>query len=150
MDPEQIFSLASALAFLGWVVMLASPWFPRAVDIVSGYVLPALLSLAYLVVLMVYWGTGSGGGFGSLADVAQLFSTPQVLLAGWIHYLAFDLFVGGWELRVARREGIAFLLVIPCLVATFLIGPVGLLLFLALRLATGRTQLPFASQGATA
>jgi hypothetical protein len=67
--------------------------------------------------------------------VKALFASDALLLAGWIHYLAFDLFIGAWEVRTARAEGIPHLLVLPCLVLTFLLGPVGLLLFLALRLA---------------
>lgn len=148
MDPERIFSLASLVALVGWVAMLASPWFPRLVDIISGYAVPALLSSGYAVLLVAFWGASTGGGFGSLEAVGRLFATPEVLLAGWVHYLAFDLFVGAWELRVARRERIAFLALIPCLVATFLIGPAGLLLFLILRLATGRTRFPFAPRQA--
>jgi hypothetical protein len=68
-----------------------------------------------------------------LADVRALFSNDFLLLAGWIHYLAFDLFIGSWEVRDARRLGIHHLTVVPCLVLTFMLGPVGLLLYLALR-----------------
>ena len=56
-----------------------------------------------------------------------------MLLAGWIHYLAFDLFIGGWETRDAVRNGIPHLLVIPCLLLTFMLGPIGLLAYFALR-----------------
>ena len=69
-----------------------------------------------------------------------LFTSPEIALAGWVHYLAFDLFVGAWEVRTARREAIPHLLVLPCLVLTFLFGPVGFLLFLGLRAA--RPSLP--------
>jgi hypothetical protein len=69
-----------------------------------------------------------------------LFDNPQIALAGWVHYLAFDLFIGGWEVRTAQREGIPHLAVLPCLVLTFLFGPVGLLLFLGLRFTRGFAQ----------
>ena len=52
---------------------------------------------------------------------------------GWTHYLAFDLFIGGWEVRDAQSRGISHLLVVPALVLTFLFGPAGLLLYLAVR-----------------
>ena len=64
-----------------------------------------------------------------------LFTDPDVALAGWIHYLAFDLFIGAWVLRDARRRGIAHwqvLLIVPFL---FLLGPAGLLAYLMLCLA---------------
>jgi hypothetical protein len=65
--------------------------------------------------------------------VSALFSNPWVLLAGWTHYLAFDLFIGGWEVRDAQRRGIPHLFIVPALVLTFLFGPAGLLLYLAIR-----------------
>jgi hypothetical protein len=40
-----------------------------------------------------------------LSAVAMLFSNPWLLLAGWTHYLAFDLFIGSWKLRDARDCG---------------------------------------------
>jgi len=65
---------------------------------------------------------------GSLQAVTTLFTVPELLLAGWIHFLAFDLFVGAWEVRDAQREGVHHLLVIPCLALTFMAGPAGLAL----------------------
>ena len=69
-----------------------------------------------------------------------LFDSPGVALAGWVHYLAFDLLVGAWIVRTARSEGVAHLLVLPCLALTFLFGPAGFLAFNGLRLVRGRTR----------
>ncbi len=138
MTLEEIFSLAGATAMLGWLVLLASPLWPVWTQRISGLILPLILSLGYSALILVYWA-GSEGGYGSLAEVMQLFTRPELVLAGWIHYLAFDLFIGAWECRTARAEGIRFWLVIPCLALTFLFGPVGLLLFMALR-AVKRVQ----------
>ena len=80
-----------------------------------------------------------GGGFRSLAQVAVLFSSPYALLAGWIHYLAFDLFTGAWEARDAAWLGLSRWIVLPCLVLTFLVGPLGLALYLLLKLAMRRS-----------
>jgi hypothetical protein len=74
------------------------------------------------------------GGFSSLAAVATLFGNPWALLAGWIHYLAFDLLIGTWEARDARERGVPHLLLVPCLILTFLFGPAGWLLYRGLRL----------------
>ncbi|MEM9315304.1 MAG: abscisic acid-deficient protein Aba4 family protein, partial [Pseudomonadota bacterium] len=62
------------------------------------------------------------------------------LLAGWIHYLAFDLFVGAWIATEADRLGLSRLLQAPLLVATFMFGPVGLALFLVMRSGYGAVQ----------
>lgn len=100
-------------------------------------VLPLLLAVIYLFLLLTHWGESSGG-FGSLQDVAGLFANPWVLLAGWVHYLAFDLFVGTWEVRDAAEQGIPHWAVLPCLLLTFLFGPVGLLLYASIRTVRAR------------
>ena len=100
--------------------------------LVSSVLVPALLGGLYLLLIVRSFGSGDGG-FGSLAEVRALFENPWALLAGWIHYLAFDLFIGAWEVRDAQRIGLHHLLVVPCLVLTLMLGPVGLLLYLVLR-----------------
>lgn len=141
MTPERLFSMLNALALVGWLLLV---FLPRArwTGTVVPVVVPALLAVAYiaLIATSLPW---SGGGFSSLAGVETLFRNPWVLLAGWTHYLAFDLFVGGWEIRDARERGVPHLLVVPALVLTFLFGPAGWLLYLAIRqVAAGRVPAP--------
>ena len=85
---------------------------------------------------------GVAGGFASLAAVAALLATPNVLLVGWVHYLAFDLFLGAWIARRAAAEGPQLRALLPALPVTFLVGPAGLLLFLALRGLAARGGAP--------
>ncbi|KAJ54864.1 hypothetical protein ACMU_13960 [Actibacterium mucosum KCTC 23349] len=132
MDLELIFSATSLLAMAGWLVLLASPWFPRVADVIAGIALPVILSLGY-VIISIALPAENGGGFGSLAEVQRLFTSQSALLAGWIHFLAFDLFVGAWICRTARDAGIRFWLVLPCLPVTFLFGPAGFVMFQAIR-----------------
>lgn len=141
MTPDQLFQLSSPLALLGWVALLASPLAPRAAQVVAAAVVPLLLSLAYTGLILAFWWEAPGG-FGALPEVQALFTHPQIALAGWLHYLAFDLFVGAWEVRTARSEGIPHWAVIPCLVLTFLFGPAGLLAFAILRFTLIRKVLP--------
>jgi hypothetical protein len=82
-----------------------------------------------------------GHGFDSLSNVMLLFTKPEIALAGWIHYLAFDLFVGSWEVRTARAERIPLLIVLPCLLLTFLFGPAGYLVFTGLRAVRAMTPI---------
>jgi ABA DEFICIENT 4-like len=133
MDLELIFSLAGVLAMAGWAILLVSPLIPVWSDRIAGLIIPALLSVGY-VVLAVFFPAQGDGGFNSLAEVSALFSQPSALLAGWIHYLAFDLLIGAWICKTARQENIRFWFVIPCLPLTFLFGPAGFLAFLLLRL----------------
>jgi ABA DEFICIENT 4-like len=135
MSADAVFRLCNSLALGGWLLLLVTGWSPRASRIISslitGLLVPALLSGVYLVLIGAHWG-GHRGGFNSLSNVMLLFTDRWLVLAGWVHYLAFDLFIGSWQVRDARRNGVPFWLVAPCLVLTFLFGPIGLLLYLFL------------------
>ena len=128
---EQIFSVCSALAVIGWILLVALPRH-RIAHLVASVAIPLAIALVYIVLIAQHFGTADGG-FGSLADVTRLFANPALLLAGWVHYLAFDLFIGAWEVRDAQRHRVAHVFVIPCLVLTFMLGPIGLLAYLAVR-----------------
>lgn len=136
MDVEQLFSMAGLLAMIGWLILVILPR-NLVAKIVAGIVVPLILSIGYLVLIVLHF-QGAEGGFGSLADVATLFQKQELLLAGWIHYLAFDLFIGGWEIRDSQRLGIPHLLVIPSLLMTFMLGPIGLIFYFAIRTAKTR------------
>jgi len=132
MSADRLFSICNSVALLGWLVLAIAGRRRWAAYLTTGVILPLLLAVAYAVLLVSHWGE-SKGGFGTLTDVALLFSNRWVLLAGWIHYLCFDLFIGSWQARDAEAQGISHWLVIPCLFLTFMFGPVGLLLYFALR-----------------
>ena len=135
MSPEQIFSLAGALSMLGWAGLVLAPRWTITRDWLAPVVVPLLIGVVYVTLMLTYIDRApEGGGFDSLAGVAALFSVEELLLAGWIHYLAFDLFVGAWEVKDAQEQGIHHLLVIPCLVLTLMAGPGGLLLYWVIRL----------------
>jgi hypothetical protein len=106
--------------------------FRNLILLASGRCVPILLCVAYFAFLARYWGSaGRGGGFQSLGAVQILFSSSGILLAGWTHYLAFDLFVGRWMVDDATSDGRSRIPLILALPATFLFGPVGVLLYLA-------------------
>lgn len=128
---DAVFSICSTLALIGWLLLVAAPRH-RLAHLAASVILPAALSTVYLLLIALYF-PGAAGGFGSLTDVALLFSNPALLLAGWVHYLAFDLFIGAWEVRDSARSRVPHLLVVPCLLLTFLLGPIGLLGYLTLR-----------------
>jgi hypothetical protein len=125
MTQEGVFSVCNMLALVGWLLLLAVPR-RRLATAIAGTVIPLTLASIYLA-LFVLHARESSGGFSSLAAVAQLFENRWLLLAGWVHYLAFDLFIGAWETRDAMARGVSRLLLAPCLVMTFMLGPIGLL-----------------------
>ena len=134
MTPEQMFSIVNLLATAAWIALVILPGRRWVTGIVTSTVVPLLFALVYVGIVATTFGR-TPGGFSTLAGVATLFSNPWALLAGWIHYLAFDLLIGTWETRDAREHGLPHLLLVPCLVLTFLFGPAGWLLYRGVRLA---------------
>jgi hypothetical protein len=134
MTPDHVFAIANAVALCAWILLIALPRQRWVSGIMAPIVMPALFAAVYVAILVTQW-RGSAGGFSSLPAVATLFSQPWLLLAGWIHYLAFDLFVGSWEVRDARERGVPHLAVAPCLMLTFMFGPAGWLAYSVLRTA---------------
>ncbi len=132
MSFETLFSLASAIAMVGWLALVFLPGRAWVRERFTALVIPGLLALGYLVLLALHM-PGAEGSFDSLAGVALLFKEPGLLLAGWVHYLAFDLFLGAWIAREGHRAGVPHLALLPAFVLTFLAGPVGFLVFLATR-----------------
>jgi Domain of unknown function (DUF4281) len=145
MTPDSLFQIANPIAMLGWISLILAPFAPRLIDLIAAVIIPLLLAVAYSAPILAHW-SGATGGYGSLPDVMALFTNPHVALAGWVHYLAFDLFVGAWATRTARAAGINHLLVLPHLALIFLFGPAGFLTFHAMLAAfRQRTNLNGAS-----
>lgn len=137
--PDAVFRAGSALALVGWLALVLSPYgTARAVWArrLAGRALPLLLAVPY-VLLFATHGMGDGG-YGSLAEVQRLLARPGLLAAGWLHYLAFDLFVGTWIAERAGASGLPHAAVLPLLALTFLFGPAGLLAYAALQALRGR------------
>jgi hypothetical protein len=131
MTAEQLFSILNLMTIAAWLPLVFLPRARWATTVVP-VLMPSLLAVIYVVLVAATLGR-SEGGFSSLSGVRALFENPWTLLAGWTHFLAFDLFVGGWEVRDAQRRGIPHLLVVPVLILTFFFGPAGFLLYLVLR-----------------
>jgi hypothetical protein len=130
--PESLFTLANVAVLPAWALLVLAPRSKWTARLVAPVLIPALLSLLYLYLLVTRWARVQDA-FGSLADVRRLFDDPAMLLAGWLHYLAFDLFIGSWEVRDAQRLALPHLVVVPCLLLTLFFGPVGLLAYLVVR-----------------
>lgn len=140
MSPETFFSIANASVLPGWALLIFLPRWSWTTRLVTTVLIPGLLAVAYAVYLIPNIGEAEGG-FGSLPDVMALFSDPRLVLAGWLHYLAFDLLVGTLIVRDAIRERVPHLAVVPCLAACFMAGPLGWLLYLVVRGTTRRKLL---------
>jgi hypothetical protein len=133
--------VAANLAVLpAWLLLILVPRWAPGSKLIAPVVVPAIMALGYLALLSlgnfgIFFGNAGppGGGFSTLEALMILFTSPMAVLGGWLHYLAFDIVVGSWEVRDAQAQGIPHLLVVPCLLLTYLLGPVGYFAYLAIR-----------------
>jgi hypothetical protein len=128
MNPAQVFSIVSAMAALQWLLLIVMPKWKVTRWLVNHGAVPLLLSVIYCIYVTGFFSI-QGGGFGSVQEVRTLFGNDNLLLAGWVHYLAFDLLIGFSIIKSARASAVPHWLVIPCLVLTFMFGPCGYLLY---------------------
>ncbi|MEO0575979.1 MAG: ABA4-like family protein [Pseudomonadota bacterium] len=140
MNFEVIFSVCSTLAMIGWIALIVSPKRWRWLLATTGLIIPGTLAIIYAALILPSFGD-SEGGFGSLAAVRLLFASDAALLAGWLHYLAFDLAIGTYIAMTSDRLGILRLVQVPILLLTFLLGPIGYLLFMLMRAITNKKTL---------
>ncbi len=143
MNWELIFKVANTGVLPFWVLLALAP---RNIMVVRGIFLmgTGLLALAYSVLIIallggfVDGGGSTGSDFTSLAGVQALFDSKGGATIGWIHYLAFDLFVGIWVARNADRHGISRIVQVAILFFVLMAGPLGLILYLATRAILGK------------
>ncbi|AOP35523.1 hypothetical protein A0128_17760 [Leptospira tipperaryensis] len=132
MELSLLFQIVNNTALAGWILLIVLPnW--RYTRLITTGILGTLLFGGIYSVLIISGFGKTQGNFRSLEGVTLLFQNPTVLVAGWIHYLAFDLFIGTWESANSQKLGISRWLVIPCQIATLMFGPFGLLSYLLLR-----------------
>jgi Domain of unknown function (DUF4281) len=132
------FKFATVTALIAWLALFSYPLWPQTARAVVFTVVVLLLSAMYGYFLFFAKhldepGQKVKGNFSSLAGVMRLFTSPRAVLAGWIHYLAFDLMVGLYIVIDAQRVGITHWWLLPALFLTLMFGPVGLLVYLVMR-----------------
>ena len=123
------FSIYNSIAMLNWLIMFVAPKAKPTVWLRQTKAIPIFFSVVYLLLFVVPFFMLEEGGFRSLEAVDQLFQHKQLLLAGWVHYLAFDLLVGYTIQEYAIKANWKFWIYIPLLLLTFMFGPVGYLVF---------------------
>ncbi|GAA5315147.1 MAG: ABA4-like family protein [Candidatus Pelagadaptatus aseana] len=136
-----LFKVSNYTALLGWVVLASLPLWPYGVEMV---IMTIVLLLCVVYTYLIFFarkldqGEPVRGSFWSLKGVMSLFKSPRVVLAGWVHYLAFDLMIGLFIAVDAARVDINHWHLIPTLFLTLMFGPAGLLSYFILKfLMTG-------------
>ena len=133
MSPSAIFQICNAIALIGWIILVLMPFWFQSDKFIIGTIV-TLFCIVYAWLVVTHFHLEDFQKFNSVDGVMELFTQPPVVVAGWVHYLAFDLMTGLFIKRNAIKHGISHWLVIPCLLFTFMLGPIGLLLYLLVRL----------------
>jgi ABC-type uncharacterized transport system permease subunit len=140
MNPDQVFSICNTLAMAGWIILIFLTFWKKRDQYVFGIII-VLFAIIYSWLLFSSIDRDIFKNFSTLDGVSNLFANRQMLLAGWIHYLAFDLLAGIYIVRNAEKNNINHWLTTPTLMLTFLFGPFGLLLYFLLRWTRTRKYL---------
>ncbi len=141
MNFDFAFLLINASVFPAWLLLIFLPRWSGTQALVHSMLYPLVLGIAYTIGFgfSVFGGMGAAdSGFDTIEAVRAIFSTDIGVIVGWTHFLVFDLFVGAWAARDAQRRGVHHGWLIPCLLLTFMTGPLGLLLYLAIRRAVNK------------
>ena len=142
---DMVFSLTNGIAIIGWLILWFAPRKTLLLSVVM-YLGVGLLCLIYVIcfAMLVTGAGGDGSGAGSftydIPGIRKLFDSDAGIVIGWTHYLAFDLFTGLWIARDADNKGFSRVWQVPILFATLMAGPVGLLIWLALREPAARRK----------
>ncbi|WP_339925234.1 ABA4-like family protein [uncultured Cyclobacterium sp.] len=132
MEPSIIFSFSNSFVLIGWILLIIIPnWKYTATLVLNGVIL--LLSLIYSTMILATIQDFDVNSFSTLQHVKALFQSDMALTAGWIHYLAFDLFVGLYIVNKGKELGFPRWQYTLCLPFTFMFGPLGLLIFLFIK-----------------
>jgi hypothetical protein len=137
-DLDLVFLVLNYSVLPAWVLLAVAPRWRWTQRIVHSALIPLVLGSAYAVLLFTDPAGSPDSSFFTLDGVMAIFTSRQTVIACWVHYLIFDLFIGAWETRDAARRGIAHGWVVPCLVLTLMLGPIGLGAYLVLRAARAR------------
>lgn len=128
MTPPEVFKIANTIVLPMWLLLIILPKWKITQWLITFPLFPIFLSIIYLIYIIQAVQIG-GMDFGSLQSVMKLFTEENAVLAGWVHYLAFDLLVGMWLVKQNKEIGIHQVIMAIILIGTFMFGPIGFLLF---------------------
>lgn len=135
MAAETLFTIYNTATLLPWLLLWVAPkW--KGTQWMAKTQLPVIILAASYLIFIVWSFTlpdAPGVDFSDFESIRTAFARPEVLLVGWIHYLAFDLAVGMWEFRDAQKRAMPHWALLPCLFLTLMFGPVGYLLYMLVR-----------------
>lgn len=136
MNPHTLYVYFNYGILVPWSLLVFAPRWRWTRRLVHGALVPLVLCAAHASLIVALYATANvpdGASGATLASVMRMFDAPWLALVCWIHYLAFDLFVGAWMARDGARHELPHLAVAPCLVVTLFFGPAGFLVYFVVR-----------------
>ena len=135
MESGLLFDICRYIVLASWALIILAPRWQWTRRLIFSVWMPGFFALCYLYASYSALPFPEGTSLSSLQGVLDWFREPWVMLAGWLHFYAFDLFIGAWQVRDSERYGISHYWIIPCLLLTLYLGPLGLLLYFIIRYA---------------
>ncbi len=133
MTPSEVFSIVNTTALPMWLLMIVLPKWKVTRFLIDYKVIPLILAIVYAIYIIMAMLDGPAMDFGSLDAVMTLFTSENAVVAGWVHYLVFDMLVGMWMLDQNKGLKLHPIIMAPCLILTFMLGPIGFILFMTIR-----------------
>ncbi|TAG95342.1 MAG: DUF4281 domain-containing protein [Bacteroidetes bacterium] len=130
MTASFVFNILNFLILPIWVMYVFAPKWSVTHLHIQYPIVPLLLAFAYTLIIIPNLGMIGGADFSSLEGIKKLFASMKndwFVAAAWFHYLCFDLWIGGWIVEDSQKNNIKSIFVVPCLMFTFMLGPVGFL-----------------------
>lgn len=131
-----------ALTGIGWAALFFAPRNRFVNWWLCGTIVPSVIAVFYTLACAIYWNDVDMSffeRFGHFTGMRAMFDgSDGLLLAGYVHYLCFDMFIGAWEARRATVQRWPYALLLVCLIVTLLFGPTGLLLFTVISVLRGQ------------
>ncbi len=131
---ETVFALSFLLVTPFWVLMIFLPHWGWTQRIVGSAWIAAPAALPYTVLVLPRVAEILPEvAQPTLAGVRAPLGAPDGATIGWVHFLAFDVFVARWAYLDSRARSISAWIMAPVLFLTLMLGPMGLLVYLGLR-----------------
>jgi len=127
---ETIFNIFNSGILFFWILLLVFPKKVFTQKIIAFPWVPLVIAIGYVYFLSTTTGTFSAD-FSSLYGLTEMFQNakPRGVAAGWLHYLAFDFWVGCWMLKNSQEKRVKHVWMILPLICTFMLGPLGIILY---------------------
>lgn len=128
---EIYFGLFNLIALIPWSLMIFFPDQKITGICIDKQIPVIMLSSIYLVLffIQIFSSNNTIVDFMDFNSVKQAFSNDLIMLLGWVHYLAFDLFIGIYIFENMKKQLKMRLSLRIILSITLFLGPVGYLIY---------------------